>query len=253
MTARTTGDDSGMDYRRLYRSVQDDKGRSLPPAGLRFTHPETHRPEHERDDDFEQLPDGDPSNASAWREAFLAPDEPRWIVAVRFVYGPGGARVGELRVFPNEAYRPATGQWSGDNYSVPDAGVTRRLLRRLILPASETGFLIEQLDKDWHRLSRLREQRLERETRQFDRREHQRVRMAEALHVYVDAVNRRDRQPVQAVAQSLGIRPSAARDLIRSARESGLLEYAAMRGVAGGRLTEAGVALLREVLDNDQN
>lgn len=72
------------------------------------------------------------------------------------------------------------------------------------------------------------------------------LRLATTAALYVQACDRGERTPNEAVGRLQGRPASHVRDDLKAARAAGLLEAAPVQGMAGGRLTPKAIELLRK-------
>lgn len=197
---------------------------------------------------------------STWLETPLVGG---WMSAARLVVQGGLLVVAELRIFPLEpalASRPA-GMWSaellGDAAPAPSGGLSVKTVRRVRLGDYRryTTRILGQL-QDKYRSAPAREalgrafgpvmttQPLAR-----PRRERPGARpdtfYAGLARQYERATARGSRQPVVDLAKRHGVKPSQMRDMIREARERGLLSFFA-HGRPGGVVTDRGREVLKQ-------
>jgi hypothetical protein len=195
---------------------------------------------------------------SMWLETPLGPG---WMSAARLLVQRGQVVVGELRIFPNEAIgapkRPA-GQWSaellGDAAAVPAGGLSVKVVRRMRLGDYRrlTRQILDRL-RDTYRTAQAREaaglgpvgasslRARPRRERPGGRPDRFYARLAAA---YQRETERGNRRPVATLAKRHGVQPPRMRDMIREARERGLLDYS-RQGRAGGVLTPRAQAVLK--------
>jgi hypothetical protein len=191
---------------------------------------------------------------NAWVEAELAAG---WTVAYRLAVQDGAVVVSELRIFPEEDTRPAgePGTWSaallGSRAPVPRGGIAAVLVRRVKIGepqrhASEIlrrGRYIAPLGDAITRLGVIAPARPIRARGGRPRKAD--LYFAEIARDYVRAITRGSRRPVKDIAAARGLRESAVRDAIHTARERRLLT-AAHPGKRGGALTDTARAILTE-------
>jgi hypothetical protein len=190
------------------------------------------------------------------------------MVAVRVVADPqGNAVIGELRVFPAEANRPAgfAGQWSaaafGTRARVPRGGLPGTLLRRQIklsryervlrdalgmiaslegLPAEHLGHqTVRELKADGFRMAPRSPFPPPRE-RGRGRRPVAGIEYARLARDYVAAA----KNPVATLAKAWGQNNRWVTSRIARARRYGFLTPATRAGVRGGTLTSKAIAVL---------
>jgi hypothetical protein len=198
---------------------------------------------------------GDVIVDDAWLEIAIAD---KWMSAARMIIQDGQAVVAELRVFPRERDPGAgqAGEWSaevlGNRATVPGGGVTKGLLRRI--PMRESAAHLRSLLKAWQAAGGFPAQtveqgfpgvvltdrpRPERGTGRPD------LFFAKLASDYADLVAKDPRRPVAELARRRGFKPAKIRDMLREARERGLLSFS-RRGQAGGELTARAREILRQ-------
>jgi hypothetical protein len=190
----------------------------------------------------------------------------QWIVAYRVVEDHGRVALGELRVFPGEPGRPGPGQWSGEllgpRARVPKGGITAGLLRQVRVRAYSVKMsdIVKRLRTEAPGLAPLVgwgvSERTAHEERGLGQRRGPKGRpplfYAQVARDYVKAVERGSLRPVAHVALRRGVSNSKGRDMIRRARELGLLSLEGP-GRRGGVLLEPATELLHQTVEQTLN
>jgi len=201
-----------------------------------------------------------------WLEVPITED---WTSAARLAVQNGQLVVAELRIFPNEPGRQLPGLWSaellGARARVPPGGLTSRMLRRVRLTEHPkhtravlaSGVNVRRAGADVHvsaatllanpvlgrALPGLNEPggrpRPERRSGRPDR------FYARLAADYARLIERGGRRPVVELARRHEVKPPRMRDMIREARERGLLTFFT-QGRPGGALTPRARVLLGE-------
>ena len=182
---------------------------------------------------------------------FEEPLEGGWRVGYRLVRQGTRIVVGEVRVFPDEEetfLRP--GRWSGEidgvTATVPDGGITGRLLRKL-KGTGHLKFAQKQADaiRAWFPEFFETEQKVnDAEKRRGGRPALDDLHYVRLAQDYINAIDKGSRTPIADVAREHGLPESTMRDRIHIARHKRKLFTAVGWGRPGGALTPKGKAIL---------
>jgi hypothetical protein len=199
---------------------------------------------------------------SVWFEMSIPP---RWTVALRLANQQGQPVIAEARVFPDEPGKHSPGRWTGEygvTTTVPPGGLGARVLRQIRTQAfkSDLRKIMTSVvnDKAWAEVwAELSGEKLgslfhggppstvppSATHGRKGRSDHELARIAAT---YARAWLA-DRPPIPAVAKTLGVSLTKARDAVHRARVRGLLSPANKQRQGGGQLTP----LAREILKQD--
>lgn len=191
-----------------------------------------------------------------WQQRIQVNGEPAdWVAAYRLLPGTDGPVIAEVRVFPFEAGATG-GQWSaeklGDDAKCPPGGVPASVLRAVKLSTpwahlaraereavlrswgerADSPVFIKRLDELTERGSSSAGERL--------------LRLAQVARAYAEAAASDENRssPRRAAAEATNYSPDHVRDLIRDARQEGLLTPPPGPRRPGGELTEKAKAIL---------
>ncbi len=188
---------------------------------------------------------GEVLTSNAWVEAPVGED---WIAAYRLVLQRGRPVVGELRVFPAQRKLKKPGmwdaEWAGSSVDVPSGGLPARTLRaikigeHLRFGSQALGWLYEsESEESFKRYTGMAEYSPKATGPERKRaRGRSELWYARLARDYVNAVQARERKPVEKVAAKHSLTAGNARVSVHGARKRGLLT-AATPGAAGGQLT----------------
>ena len=205
---------------------------------------------HERKVDYDEL---FAVVENAWLEVPLGEE---WIAAYRFVIRSGHPLIAEVRVFPRDGLegRPAgtwSAEWLGVAASVPENGITSRLLRAI--RSSHTRHLAEIVEDLRRRgqeglLKQLglhdgEQEEAPAKTPRRGQRGRNKLFYARLARDYTRIAKR----PVKTLAEKRRLSVERVRAMVYRARELGLLTRRGdgQQGQAGGALTAKAEALLR--------
>lgn len=196
-----------------------------------------------------------------WLELPLPGGE--WIAAYRLMPEDGREVVAELRVFPNEPGRPRVGQWSaerlGNSAQVPPGGLGARLLRTVKVADHLVNLPRSMKRPGSAGLAKVLAQQGFTDLGPdslHGRRGHSDLFYAQVARDYVSLLDEHAPKPIRALMSKLKdagrpLSEAAVRDLVRRARQRGLLT-GTTRGKPGGRLTQRAIALLTEAARQEE-
>lgn len=221
-----------------------------------------------------------PSTWELWYERPLpSAGQAEWTVAYRLIGRNGHPTVAEMRVFPYEQQqtrrrgsdgnwveapskprrRPfGPGTWSGRPSSVPESGgLPSRLLRKIQIQ-QHLALVIAEVLPELRSLAdpeifeslfgrpgiEINNKALTRPPHP-GRRGHSDLYLARIAQTYRECLQKDSRKPTALLAEVLGLEYSHVNDLLKAARERGLLTRG-RQGVPGGDLTDKAEGILRE-------
>ncbi len=195
-----------------------------------------------------------PSDQGVWCSLFSELDN--WLAAAHIVTQNGELVVAELRLFPKTIGLPDPPAWDGEA-PVPPGGLGSTELRKLHLGAfvpTLRWHLWAEADGQAAYVSTIDDafkEAILAQPKRPGRAGHPDKFYATIAKAYVDALQRGSKSPIQDLATALDYSTHHIRDLVKNARQKGLLSAAPGRGRAGGHLTDQGRELINQSIESE--
>lgn len=198
------------------------------------------------DAEFERLERQMPDGSEVWFER----ETDGWVVAARIMRQGGRPAIAELRLFPAEPLRPWPGRWSENPADVPAGGINSETWRLVQVGALRAGIERRAAELPTESTTPGADENLLDDLR-ADAARHPGVAgrpdtfYAKLALAYASEVEAGNPHPLQTLAPRLGKSPAVLQNMLRDARQRGLLTEP--KGRRPGRLT----ARARRLLENE--